>query len=495
MGAKKDREQRLLLLLTKRLDYITSEELAEHLETSQKTIYRLIKKINETYGEGLVQSEKGRGYKLNYEKYIGQTTIQPSQRSQYSPQERRNRVMEELLLSSPHAKNVYSLFEEYYVGESVIFSDEQLIVEHLQHYDLKLERKQRTLAVLGKEANIRRAIADLIQMHNIIEIDELKHNAELNFNHYDVLFILDQIKLIEKELEMTIPYPYNINIFSHLYILISRLRKVHHLSNNELSPLSDKEQERLEQDQALYQVAKAAIANVENYLHNSLPEAEVYYLYQYLTSSRMQGSLSKVTKFSTRVVELTNKYLDGMSERLHIPIKGDSIFLDLGNHIKPMINRLEHGIHVKNSLLEQIKMTYEMIFSYVTEVSAEISQEFSLPEINEDENGFITLYFARIIETNQLPIRTVIMCTTGVGTSELLRVKIEKKFPELEIVDVIATRDAQRFTEKYPGIDLILTTINVSDRIPVPSLLVSAMFTRDDQNRLQKKIEAIYDER
>ncbi|MEG2644795.1 MAG: PRD domain-containing protein, partial [Enterococcus sp.] len=148
-----------------------------------------------------------------------------------------------------------------------------------------------------------------------------------------------------------------------------------------------------------------------------------------------------------------------------------------------------------NSLLEQIKMTYEMIFSYVTEVSAEISQEFSLPEINEDENGFITLYFARIIETNQLPIRTVIMCTTGVGTSELLRVKIEKKFPELEIVDVIATRDAQRFTEKYPGIDLILTTINVSDRIPVPSLLVSAMFTRDDQNRLQKKIEAIYDER
>ena len=87
------------------------------------------------------------------------------------------------------------------------------------------------------------------------------------------------------------------------------------------------------------------------------------------------------------------------------------------------------------------------------------------------------------------------MCTTGVGTSELLRVKIEKKFPELEIVDVVASRDAKRFTEKYPGIDLILTTISVSDTIPIQSLLVSAMFTRDDQNRLQKKIEAIYDER
>lgn len=262
-----------------------------------------------------------------------------------------------------------------------------------------------------------------------------------------------------------------------------------------MSPLSKKEQERLEQDKALYQVAKSAIKNVEKYLHNELPESEVYYLYQYLASSRMQGSLSKVTKFSSKVVEITNTYLDSMSQRLNISAKGDSIFLDLANHIKPMLNRLEHGIHVKNSLLDQIKMTYEAIFSDVSDVSDEVSQRFELPKINEDENGFITLYFARIIETNQLPIRTVIMCTTGVGTSELLRVKIEKKFPELEIVDVVASRDAKHFTEKYPGIDLILTTISISDMIPIPSLLVSAMFTRDDQTRLQKKIEAIYDER
>ena len=145
--------------------------------------------------------------------------------------------MEELLLSSPNAKNVYDLFEDYYVGESVIFSDEQVIAEHLQRYELKLERKQRTLAILGKEANLRRAIADLIQVCTISsEIDHLKNHSELNFNNYDVLFILDQLKLIEKQLQLTIPYPYNVNIFSHLYILISRLRKVHRLPNEEMSP-------------------------------------------------------------------------------------------------------------------------------------------------------------------------------------------------------------------------------------------------------------------
>lgn len=496
MGSKKDREQRLLLLLSKRQDYMTSEELAELLSISQKTIYRLIKKINDNYSDGgLIESEKGRGYKLNYEKYISQKNVRPVQRSQYSPTERRNRVTEELLLSSPNAKNVYDLFEEYFVGESVIFSDEQVIAEQLQKYELKLERKQRTLTVSGEEANIRRAVADLIQMHDIIDINDLKHNKMLNFNHYDVLFILDQLKVIEKQLETTIPYPYNVNIFSHLYILISRLRKVGRLQTAELSNLSDKERAEMQQDMPLYQVAKAAISNVENYLHDTLPELEAYYLYQYLTSSRMQGAVSKVTKFSSKVADITHAYLDGMSERLNIPIKGESIFLDLANHIKPMLNRLEHRIRVKNSLLNQIKMTYEDIFIYVSEVSAVVCEKFGLAAINDDENGFITLYFARIIETNQLPIRTVIMCTTGVGTSELLKVKVEKKFPELEIVDVVSSRDAKNFSDKYPGVEFILSTINLSEDIPLNSLLVSAMFTADDQNRLQKKIEEIYDGR
>ena len=54
-----------------------------------------------------------------------------------------------------------------------------------------------------------------------------------------------------------------------------------------------------------------------------------------------------------------------------------------------------------------------------------------------------------MIETNQLPIRTLIMCTTGIGTSELLRVKVEKKFPELQIVEIIATRNIKKSLKDY----------------------------------------------
>ena len=87
------------------------------------------------------------------------------------------------------------------------------------------------------------------------------------------------------------------------------------------------------------------------------------------------------------------------------------------------------------------------------------------------------------------------MCTTGVGTSELLKAKIEKKFPELDIIDVLATKDLERLLEDYPETKLILTTIKLKKSLPVKFLLVSAMLTSDDQKRIQHKIEEINHEK
>jgi activator of the mannose operon (transcriptional antiterminator) len=322
-----------------------------------------------------------------------------------------------------------------------------------------------------------------------------KTNPELNFNKYDVLFILDQLRNIEKSLNITIPYPYNINIFSHLYILLSRSRINSAFIFTEQIP--QEKTEKMKKDMELYQAAKSTISNIEQYLHQVLPEVEIYFLYQYLVSSRMQGTLDITPNLSSSVIQVTEVYINEMSKRLGMNLENQSLFIDLANHIKPMLNRLEHKIRIKNSLLSQIKVTYEEIFFNVTNVSECISEKFDLPAINEDENGFITLYFAKMIETSQhqRPVKTLIMCTTGIGTSELLKAKASKNFPELEIVDVVASRNIEQFNENYSDIELILSTIHIEDNVPIPSLLVSAMFTLDDQKRLQRKIEEIYHER
>ncbi|WP_062050767.1 helix-turn-helix domain-containing protein [Bacillus sp. JCM 19034] len=71
MSSKTNREQDLLLFLSKNQGYVTSKELVEELKISQKTVYRLIKKINDEYMDTpLIISERGRGYKLDYENFI-----------------------------------------------------------------------------------------------------------------------------------------------------------------------------------------------------------------------------------------------------------------------------------------------------------------------------------------------------------------------------------------------------------------------------------------
>ena len=85
----------------------------------------------------------------------------------------------------------------------MIFSDEQQLAEDLKKYDLTLKRKNRTLAIIGRKELIRKAISDRIQLLNIIDIEDLRNNKALNFNNYDVLFTLDQVRNIEKKLDIT----------------------------------------------------------------------------------------------------------------------------------------------------------------------------------------------------------------------------------------------------------------------------------------------------
>lgn len=176
MRSKSKNEQDLLLFLSKKQDYITSQDILEVLNVSQKTVYCLINKINNQYEGGpLIISERGRGYKLDYEKFIHfQRGDKKDKEIQFSPSERRRRIMEELLLCSPKAINVYQLFSRYYVGDSVSFNDEQIMSEELDKYNLVLERKNRTLAIIGEEVNIRKAIKDMNDVFNAIDIDDLE---------------------------------------------------------------------------------------------------------------------------------------------------------------------------------------------------------------------------------------------------------------------------------------------------------------------------------
>ncbi|MGX7351621.1 DNA-binding protein [Enterococcus canis] len=487
MSVIEKRKQAIIFSLSNQRDYVTANELSRILDISTKTVYRLIKQINEEARNGMsITSEKGRGFKLTYDSQQEQPVIKSLV---MTPIERRNKIMEDLLLTSPRAKNVTEVYESFYISETVAAADEKIIATILAKYQIRLIRQNRTLRVEGTESNIRKAVKDLIQSTQIIDLDQFDMQGE-RFNRYDAEFIMEQIRFIEDRLSIILPHPYNINIFSHLYILVSRFRKAGIRSFDYGTDLTETETAEMYREPLLQDAATQVIKKLENYLHTDLPKHEIYFLYQYLISSRMQ-SAHEPEQFSQQVQEVTTRYIRRVGEKLETVLSDRGLFVNLAKHIKPLINRLEHNIQIKNHLLEQIKLEYTKIFLSVEEVSEEVSEVFDLPPVSEDENGFLTLYFAQMVEEHPSKVKTLVMCTTGIGTSELLKVKISKKFPEIEIVAVISSRDVKRALMDHPEVDLIVSTVAVPQETTVASILISAMLTLDDQERLQEKLEEL----
>lgn len=479
-----ERAQKLLCILSEQRDFMTADDLSRLMNLSQKSIYREIKAINDGNGDSpLILSERGKGYKLDYDRYM--QNEHPEARQGLAPKTRQARVMETLLLCSPRSMKVDDLYAGYYVSDSTIQLDERMIAEDLATFQLELIRQNKRLAIVGEEINVRRALLEMIQPIEVMDVESF--SLSNRFNKYDALFVSDRLREIEQLMGSPIPYPYNINIFSHLYILIARSRKGQ--GEEKKRPLTASEKASLEANPSYARIASSIIDLTRKYLHRYLSEREVLYLYHYLISSRLTNEPDPHLVCSAELRGLIQTLTSKMGEKLHQSFNDPKLLSDLVQHIKPLRNRLAHSIHIHNPLLGQIQMAYPKIFHCLVESVQEIDPSYGFEGISADEMGFLALYFARAVETNEKPIRTIVMCTTGVGTSELIRVKVKKKFPELEVVRVVSHSDIDQVIEEVGEVDLILTTIAYHPKRPIQTLMISAMLTPKDCMRIQEIID------
>ncbi|WP_076801553.1 BglG family transcription antiterminator [Latilactobacillus curvatus] len=290
-------------------------------------------------------------------------------------------------------------------------------------------------------------------------------------------------------LKTIIPYPYNVNIYSHLYILIKRFRsgKVNELV--EINNLDEDERRIINNYQSVMKVSESVIRNTGDYLNTKLPSIESYYLLQYLISMRYKHDLTFNEQVQPEVLALTKAYISGFNITMN---DGRVLTLqnDLISHIKPMLNRLNNRILIVNRLKKDIQTTYTTLFNKVTLISRKYEQLESTDwRISDDEVGFITLYFAKYFEENQTKKRILIMCASGIGTSKLLRVKVLRAFPEVEIVAVVSKYEYEKNIERYYDIDAIISTVNIETQQKVQVILTSAMFTKLDEQHVK---EALY---
>ncbi|WP_290446267.1 BglG family transcription antiterminator [Sporolactobacillus shoreicorticis] len=392
-----------------------------------------------------------------------------------------------LLFKAPFKVSEYHLFKPYFVSHSVIKNDLKIMSNQLQKYELKIDNGDHRLSIIGAEINIRQAINEVLLRMNRFEntLDFTSNSFDLNM--YDQKFILSQLGELKSYLGESIPFPYNINIFSHLYILVKRSREGKVLNNGNLH--FDEKQRRLIQENIdLYNLAKRIKINIDRYLGTTLDGVESLFLLQYLVSARLSTKSISIKQMPNQVRAISHFYVEQVKAALGREIN-PIVASDLANHIKPMLNRLQNGIIVKNALLKEIREEYGQLFELICVVSKEVVNKFNLESpISPDENGFIALYFAKFLEMHSELKRIAIVCTTGIGTSQLLQVKIHKEFPEVEIACVTSTANYQEDINKVLPIDLVISTVNFKTSNNIPIVVVSALFTNADRMRVKRKL-------
>ena len=481
--------EKLIATLKNSSDFVTAKELSEQLQSSEKTIYRLIKEINQTYSpDELILKKKGSGFKLN--KDLAPDYQENVSYEQFSPANRQLRILERLLLISPKRILIYDLSQEFYVSDSVILKDRIEIQKMLDEFHLKISTQTGSIFIKGSEFDLRRAIAELVPAFSTIDMDNLALSAQSESFDIDLAaFILAKMKQLEGQLKAELPYPYNVNIFSHLYIMVERLKRGHQKSNQLMITFEKSK----DVDPQLLQASQRLIAEVGEHLGRKIADVEIDYLYQYLYSSRFQLSADQQKiQFSKRVMDVTQFYLERMEMTEGKKIDQQSaIFIDLANHISPLLRRLDSKIRIKNKMLGEIKSSYPLIYQQSESISQKMVEYFGFSSISPDEIGFLTLYFARFKELNLAPIKTIIMCSSGIGISKLLRMKIETEFKDLDIVTVLSAQNLEDLAADYPEVKLIITSVSIPESSCVKQVLVSALLTAEDKENIEKVIEEI----
>lgn len=473
--------------------FVTSKELAQIIGVSTKTIYRSVNEINQKYHFPLIKSERGKGYILDYDQYlkINGRFHEDTNLVVKSPLERRNEVVTTLLFNAPLAVNINDVYEKYYVSAELMRQDLLTINNQLSKYKLKLSRHNNYVAVKGEEQQIRRAINSVLvksKAMNTESIDDFASEFE-DLSNRDNSFLTTQIDWIQRSLGTTIPYPYNVNIFSHLYVLIKRFRNGKTVQNTKKPDFEYKCHQLRKENPKFWKISRDVIRNTADYIHREIPEVESYYLLDYLISMRYNHDFSIDDGVSSDAIQLADYYIDGFQLDLHDP-KVKSLKGDLISHIRPMLNRLKNQIVITNKLLDDIIAEYHKLFDILKQLSQQAKEQGLLPwKISDDEIGFLTLYFAKYFEEISLNKRVLVMCASGVGTSKLLYAKIHRNFPELDLVGIVSKSDYENHYSQYANVDLIISTIPVVPKNNERVILSSAMFNTQDRNRLSRYLD------
>ncbi|MEC1527977.1 BglG family transcription antiterminator [Bacillus spizizenii] len=477
----------LYLLLSEPDDYLVVQDFADRIQCSEKTIRNDLKAIEDYLNEhshAHLIRKPGLGVFLHIDEQertwlSQQLHIEHFYSKQRTDEERILQIAYDLLmnLKPVSAKEIAA---QHFVNRSSIKKDLCAVEEWLKRFDLTLVSKQRLgLKIDGNEKNKRKALARISDL-----IDNTEFTSQFiksKFLSHEVDFVAKEIKSLQKEHSLYFTDETFESLLLHTLFMIRRIKMKQpiSISPRELAAVKKKKE---------YQWTFACLQRLEPVFAIRFPEEEAVYLTLHILGGKVRYPLQKEENLENAVLPKVVRHLiNRVSELKMLDFHKDQDLINgLNIHLNTVLQRLSYDLSVSNPMLNDIKKMYPYLFHLIIDVLEDINQTFDL-HIPEEEAAYLTLHFQASIErmhhSSDTHKKAIIVCHMGIGMSQLLRTKIERKCHQIAVMACIAKADLKDFIKQHEDIDLVISTIAL-ENITIPYIVVSPLLEPSDEKEL-----------
>ncbi|MDO4175723.1 MAG: transcription antiterminator, partial [Eubacteriales bacterium] len=506
------RQKHIIQILTKFTASrpVTVSMISEMLGVSSRTVLREIPHVEQWLaqndfhfirkpGVGLILDENVENQKL-----ILELLEIESVQKDYPKEDRRRRILGELLYTQEPLKSYY-FTSKFHISEGTLSTDLDEVGKWLERYQIQLIRRPGLGILLeGNESSYRQAIANLIyesidqtQIAQLLRGEVTTKVNPVNPVHNRVFDLLDhemtskvERVLVETEKKLHIQYADSayVGLIVHISLAIKRIK------NNEKIEM---ERDRLQKAMLLpeFSVAEEICDQLKDIFQIRIPKSEVGFITMHLSSAQIWPMHSKMRRNmdSMNLRRIANEMTQKVQEDLGIPLHDDARLIDdLCNHMAPAISRLSMGMTIENSQMDSIREEYPEVVQ-ATEAACDIlRREIGVDEIPDSEVCYLAMHFGAAMEKKlekMQRISAVVVCPTGVGTSRILEANLKKAFSCIEVKGAVSAFriDAEQLAQQ--GIDLILSTVNLSTDFPW--ICVSPILQAKDRRQIESMIVSL----
>ncbi len=269
----------------------------------------------------------------------------------------------------------------------------------------------------------------------------------------------------------------------HLYLIVRRVRDGASITGPVPSLNSDDEARRL---------AQRLIQKMEAHCGTAIPDGETGYLTAILMAAqglRSFGSESSIL----RAKGIADKIIRIAEAKTGLLIEPEGGFYNaLAKHLVPTIERLNMNMPIRNPMLHEIQTHYGALYELAKTCATIIEDELGTP-VPESEIGYIALHLGVALEDSRSSYirrcRAVVCCPSGIVTAQLLALRVNREFPDIEIVSKIPTSniDCRRLLET--GVEMIISTVPI-ESAGLPCAVVSPFLKDSEKDNIWNILKA-----